>query len=121
MNKNYNSIINICSFAAFMPQKNSSIYACLKAAVLNFTKSSASELAKYNIRVNSITPGVIETDMTRDYIKKNEKKLLRPISSKAFGHGDDIANGVAFLSSNNSKYINGENICITGGKYLTQE
>lgn len=115
------SIINISSFAGIMPQKNSSIYACLKAAIINFTKSSASELAQYGIRVNCITPGVINTNMTKEYIEKNKNNLLKPISLKRFGKMKEVANGIIFLSSEYANYINGENLCITGGKYLTQE
>ena len=115
------SIINISSFAGIMPQKKSSIYACLKAAIINFTKSSASELAQYGIRVNCITPGVINTNMTKEYIEKNKNNLLKPISLNRFGKMKEVANGIIFLSSEYANYINGENLCITGGKYLTQE
>ena len=119
--KEYNSIVNISSFAGIIPQKNASIYACLKAAIIHFTKSSASELIKYGIRVNCITPGVIKTDMTNDYIEKNSNSLLRPISMNRYGSMEEIASIVAFLSSKYADYINGENICVTGGKYLIQE
>jgi len=121
-NKNGNkSIINISSFAGFMPQQNASIYSCLKSAIINFTKSSASELAKYGIRVNCITPGVINTNMTKEYIGKNKNKLLRPIALNRFGNTKEIANAIIFLSSEYAEYITGENLCITGGKYLTQK
>ena len=119
--KEYNSIVNISSFAGIMPQKNASIYACLKAAIIHFTKSSASELIKYGIRVNCITPGVIKTDMTNDYIEKNSNSLLKPISMNRYGSMEEIASIVVFLSSEYANYINGENICVTGGKYLVQE
>jgi len=118
---NDNSIVNISSFAGIMPQKNGSIYACLKAAIINFTKSSASELAGYGIRVNCVTPGVIKTDMTNEYIEKNRNKLLNPISMNRLGDMEEIANVVVFLSSKYADYINGENLCVTGGKYLIQE
>ena len=119
-NEGYNSIINISSFAGTMPQKHASIYACLKAAIINFTKSAASELIDLGIRVNCITPGVIDTDMTNDYIKTNNKKLLNPISMGRFGEMEDVANLVSFLCSRYANYINGENIFITGGKYIVQ-
>ncbi len=117
----YSSIVNISSFAGIMPQKSSSIYSCLKAAVINFTKSSASELVEYGIRVNCITPGVINTNMTNEYIENNKNKLLKPISMNRFGDMEEIANAVVFLSSKYAEYINGENLYVTGGKYITQE
>jgi len=121
-NQNGNkSIINISSFAGLMPQLNASIYACLKAAIITFTKSSASELAKYGIRVNCIIPGVINTNMTKEYIGKNKKKLLKPIALNRFGDMKEIANGIIFLSSEYAEYITGENLCITGGKYISQK
>ena len=115
-----NSIINISSFAGIMSQKDGSIYGCFKAAIIHFTKSAASELSKYNIRVNCITPGVIKTSMTSNYIKNKKEKILEPIALNSLGEGQDIANGVIFLSSNYANYISGENLSITGGKYIVQ-
>lgn len=114
------SIINIGSFAGIMPQNNASLYACFKAAIISFTKSAAAELAKYNIRVNCVTPGVISTAMTDDYIHDNYQNLIQPISLKKIGTTEEVANGVVFLSSDHASYITGENLCITGGKYLIQ-
>ena len=120
MNKVGGSIINIGSFSGIMAQKNASIYGCLKTAIISFTKSAANELAEYNIRVNCVTPGVIRTPMTDEYINVNYQQLVKPISLKKIGTVQEIANGVIFLSSEFSSYITGENLCITGGKYLIQ-
>jgi len=120
MNKNGGSIINISSFAGLMAQKNASLYACFKAAIVSFTKSSAAELAEQNIRVNCVTPGVIRTPMTDDYINENYQRLIQPISLKRIGMAEEVANGVVFFASEYSSYITGENLCITGGKYLIQ-
>ena len=76
MNKN-SSIVNLSSFAAVMPMPEGSIYSAYKASVINFTKSAADELAKFKIRVNTVTPGVINTPMTSNHISKNENALKR--------------------------------------------
>ena len=114
------SIINIGSFAGIMPQKNASLYACLKASIISFTKSAASEFSEYGIRVNCLTPGVVSTGLTENYIQQNYENLIKPLSLKRIGTSEEVANGVIFLSSNHASYITGENLCITGGKYLTQ-
>tara|TARA_Y100000816_G_C26017090_1_gene531976 strand:- start:235 stop:996 length:762 start_codon:yes stop_codon:yes gene_type:complete len=120
--KNSNgSIINISSFAGLMAQKDASLYACFKSAIISFTKSSAAELADFNIRVNCVTPGVIRTDMTSDYIDLNIKNILKPIALNRIGDEEEVVDGIIFLTSKYSKYITGENLCITGGKYLIQE
>jgi len=120
MNKNGGSIINIGSFAGLLAQKHASLYACFKTAIVSFTKSAAAELAEQNIRVNCVTPGVIRTPMTDDYINENYQRLIQPISLKRIGMAEEVANGVVFFASEYSSYITGENLCITGGKYLIQ-
>jgi NAD(P)-dependent dehydrogenase (short-subunit alcohol dehydrogenase family) len=90
------------------------------SAITTFTRSSAAELAVDGIRVNCVIPGVIETDMTRDYVQLNKEELLKPIALKRFGSCEDVAQGVAFLCSSQASYITGTTLEITGGKFLTQ-
>ena len=113
-------IINVGSFAGVMAMKNASLYSCVKSGVANFTKSAASELAKLNIRVNCIIPGVIRTPMTSKYIDENYEELIKPIPLGRIGDVEDIANCVLFLSSELAGYITGACLEITGGKYSTQ-
>lgn len=119
--KKGSSIVNLSSFAAIMPMSEGSIYAAYKAAVINFTKSAADELAQKDIRVNCVTPGVIDTPMTSDNIKKNKSSLLKPISLKSIGTPQQVAGTVKFLCSEDASYITGENIVISGGKYIVQK
>lgn len=120
MNKN-SSIINLSSFAAIMPMAQGSIYSAYKAAVINFTKSCADELAQKKIRVNCVTPGVIETPMTSEHISNNIEKLEKPISMMAIGTPEMVAQPIKFLCSSDAGYITGENLVITGGKYIVQK
>lgn len=122
MNTNtpYNYIINLGSFAGIIPRRQSSLYSCFKSAIINFTKSSASELIEYGIKVNCITPGLIDTPMTHDNIMEHETELLKNISMKRVGRPEEIAKTIYWLTTSDSSYINGANIVISGGKYLTQ-
>ena len=113
-------IINIGSFAGIIPMKNASIYSSFKSAINTFTKSSAAELGQKGIRVNCITPGVIRTPMTSQYIDDNYDKIIKPIALGRVGNCEEVANGVLFLCSDLASYITGAVLEITGGKYATQ-
>ena len=115
------SIVNLSSFASLMPMKHGSIYSSYKSAAITFTKSAAAELSHKGLRVNIVTPGVIETPMTKSYITKNKDKLLEPIPLNRIGKPEDVVGPVLFLCSRHASYITGENIIISGGKYIIQE
>ena len=115
------SIVNLSSFASLMPMENGSIYSSYKSAAITFTKSAAAELSRKGIRANIVTPGVIETPMTKSYISKNKDKLLEPIPLNRIGKPEDVVGPVLFLCSRHASYITGENIIISGGKYIIQE
>ncbi|MCL5018852.1 MAG: SDR family oxidoreductase [Candidatus Pacearchaeota archaeon] len=112
-------ILNASSFAAKMPSINSGIYAASKSAILSLTKSMAAEWAQYGIRVNSYSPGLIYTDMTKKIIDEN-KNLTSSIALSRCGSLEEVANVVLFLCSDASSYITGANIEINGGKFLVQ-
>ena len=113
-------IINIGSFAGILPQRGSSIYASVKSAVHNFTRSSAAELAGKKIRVNCVIPGVIRTSMTSDLIDKNTSEILLAIPLGRVGTPEDVAPSVLFLASDLAQYITGASLEVTGGKYAIQ-
>lgn len=112
------SIINITSVVAHLGNAGQVNYASSKAAVIAMSKSLAREYAKKKIRVNCISPGFIESDMTA-VLKENYKNmLLKTIPMEKMGTGEDIANGVIFLASEISSYITGETLHINGGMYM---
>lgn len=113
-------IINAASFAAQIPSVYHGVYAASKSAIVSLTKSMAAEWAPYNIRVNSYSPGVVKTEMTRSAIEKNENKMLETISLNRFGDIEEIAEAVLFLSSDASSYISGINLDVSGGKFIVQ-
>ncbi|MGV8877576.1 MAG: SDR family NAD(P)-dependent oxidoreductase [Sphingobacteriaceae bacterium] len=112
-------IINISSCVGETGNAFQSVYAATKAGLVALSKSLAQEAAALNtehqIRVLSVSPGFIETDMT-DAIPQAEKdKYLQLIPAKRFGKVDDVAETIAFLLSDKAGYINGTNIHINGG------
>jgi NAD(P)-dependent dehydrogenase (short-subunit alcohol dehydrogenase family) len=110
-------IINIASIAGFVGFDLSSVYCAAKGGIVNMTKELALDLGKHKINVNAVAPGLIETDMTNDLLVDQNIKtaLLSKIPYGRVGQPEDIANAVAFLSSNESEYITGHTIVVDGG------
>lgn len=115
------NIINLSSFASILPSNGYGIYASSKAALTNLTKTMAAEWSNFNVRVNCIIPGVIQTPMTENIIKSKKKQLLIPIALKRIGKPEEVAHVALFLASEYSSYICGATIDVTGGKYIIQD
>ena len=114
------NIINLSSFASILPSNGYGVYASSKSALTNLTKTMAAEWSKYNVRVNCIIPGVIETPMTEKIIKIKKSELLLPIALKRIGKPNEVAHVALFLASEYSSYMCGAIIDVTGGKYIIQ-
>lgn len=112
------SIINISSVIGECGNAGQSIYAAAKSGLLGFSKATAKELASRNIRVNVITPGFIQTDMTEVLTDAQKEEILRSIPMESLGKPEDIASMVAFLASSESRYITGQVIGVNGGMYM---
>lgn len=110
-------IINMASAAGIKAPKYASVYGAAKAAVIHLTKIMANEWARYGINVNSIAPGYIATDMTKDVManEKNAEVVKRMIALRRFGEVDDVAGVALFLSTEASKYVTGVLIPVDGG------
>lgn len=113
MKQKEGSILNIASVSGLRGAPGLTIYSASKAGIIGFTRSLSIEMARFNVNVNAIAPGFIETDMTKDI--KNKEFLLKIIPSGKFGSVEDVANLAAFLVSDEAKYITGEVISIDGG------
>ncbi len=109
------SIIQISSVVAETGNPGQSIYAASKAGIIGFSKSIARELASRNVRVNIITPGFINTDMTESLTEAQKDAILRSTPLGFLGEPKDVAGLVAFLASSQSRYITGQVIGVNGG------
>jgi len=115
LRQRFGSIINMSSVVGIMGNAGQVNYSATKAGVIGMTKSLARELAKKNIRVNAIAPGMIETDMTDVLGEDAKKKISDSIPLKEMGKPEDIANVAYFLGSDESRYITGQVISVDGG------
>lgn len=109
------NIVNVSSVSGIHPLAGQVNYAAAKAGVIGFTKSLAKEVAPYNIRVNAVAPGFIETDMTAELGEKSREKFMKMIPLQRLGTPDEVANTVLFLLSDDSQYITGQTLQIDGG------
>ncbi len=120
MLKNKNGkIINITSVVGHTGNIGQANYSASKAGLVGMSKSLAQEYGKKNILINCVSPGFIKTDMTNKINEEYKKTLEEKISLGRFGHPEDVANVVAFLSSKLSDYITGETIHVNGGMYFS--
>ena len=114
----YGRIINIGSVVGLSGNPGQVNYASSKSALLGFTKSLAREVASRNITVNIISPGFIETDMTKKLTDEQQTSITKSIPLSRLGNSDDVANLAMFLASDKASYITGENINVNGGLYM---
>ncbi|XP_018413634.1 PREDICTED: estradiol 17-beta-dehydrogenase 8 [Nanorana parkeri] len=116
--QNGGSIVNIGSIVGKVGNLGQSNYAAAKAGVEGLTKTAAKELAKFDIRCNTVLPGFVSTPMTDKVPQKVLDKIAGLIPMGRLGQPEDIADVCAFLASNDSRYITGASIEVTGGLYL---
>lgn len=113
--KKYGKIINIIS-RAWLGNIGQSNYSASKGGLVSLTRTLALELARYKINVNGIAPGLIDTDMTKSIPEKVKQKLIELQPTREMGTVKDIADAVAFLASDQAKYIVGQILHVDGGK-----
>lgn len=109
------SIINISSMWGEVGASLEVLYSASKGAIIAFTKSLAKEMGLSNIRVNCVTPGVIETDMLNDLSKETLQELKEETPLNRLGTPKDVANCVYFLSTEQASFITGQIIGVNGG------
>jgi 3-oxoacyl-[acyl-carrier protein] reductase len=112
------SIINLSSIVATNGNLGQSIYSSSKSAIIGFTKSLSKELAPLNIRVNAISPGYIDTDLTKYIEPKIDNKTIASIGMKRKGMPEEVAKVAMFLASDLSSYVTGQIIGVDGGMII---
>jgi 3-oxoacyl-[acyl-carrier protein] reductase len=115
---NYGRIVNVSSLAAFTGgARCATVYAAAKAGVNGFTKGLAKELAPYNITVNSVAPGLIDTPFHTKAETGDYNQFLPSIPMRRVGTPEEVASLIAYLASDDSSYITGTVFHINGGQY----
>ena len=112
-------IINVTSVVGHTGNIGQANYAASKAGIIAMSKSLALEYGKKNITTNNVSPGFIVSDMTAKISDEHTDLMKSRISLNKFGNPEDVANTIAFLSSNLSNYITGETIHVNGGMYFS--
>ena len=112
------SIVNITSVSGVAGMSRQTNYAASKAGIIGFTKSLAKEVAPYNIRVNAVAPGFIETDMISGLKDEYKEELKKKIPLSRLGRVEDVAGAVKFLLSEAANFITGQTIIVDGGLFI---
>jgi 3-oxoacyl-[acyl-carrier protein] reductase len=114
----FGRIVNVSSIAALAPRPNQFAYAAAKAGVISFTKSACDPLAKHNVRINSLAPGAIDTDMIHEISPEMLEHLRSTTPLQRLGTPEEMANIIAFLLSEDASYMTGATIIASGGRVL---
>jgi len=116
--RKFGRIVNIGSINGQAGQYGQVNYAAAKSGIHGFTKALAQEGAAFNVTVNAIAPGYIDTDMVRAVPPEVLEKIISRIPVKRLGRVDDIARGVAFLTADDAEFITGSTMSINGGQHM---
>ncbi|MGZ3273189.1 MAG: acetoacetyl-CoA reductase [Caulobacteraceae bacterium] len=116
--RNFGRIVNIGSINGQGGQYGQVNYAAAKSGIHGFTKALAQEGARYNVTVNALAPGYIDTDMVAAVPADVLQKIVAKIPVGRLGHAEEIARGVAFLCAEDAGFITGSTLSINGGQHM---
>jgi NAD(P)-dependent dehydrogenase (short-subunit alcohol dehydrogenase family) len=118
--RRHGAVVNTASVAGIRSGAGGNAYSASKAAIINLTQTAACDLGGYNVRVNAVCPGLIETGMTRpvfDYAREKgkEDKLGYRCELRRYGKPEEVARAILFLASDEASYITGQALPVDGG------
>jgi len=114
----FGRVVNIGSINGQAGQYGQVNYAAAKSGIHGFTKALAQEGARFNITVNAIAPGYVDTDMVRAVPEDVLQKIIARIPVGRLGHAEDIARGVVFLTADDAEFVTGSTLSINGGQHM---
>ena len=118
MKQRWGSVVNLTSVVGEQGNAGQTVYAMAKAGLIGLTKSLARELGSRNIRVNAVSPGWIETDMTKELPEAAKKSMIEGAALGRAGTPREVAEAIAFLASDRAAFITGEVLRVNGGLYM---
>lgn len=116
--REFGRIINIGSINGQAGQYGQVNYAAAKSGIHGFTKALAQEGARYNITVNAIAPGYVDTDMVAAVPANVLEKIVAKVPVGRLGHADEIARGVMFFAADEATFVTGSTMSINGGQHM---
>ena len=119
MKKRHGRIVNIGSVVGSTGNAGQANYAAAKAGVIGFSKSMAQEVASRGITINVVSPGFIDTDMTKVLTDDQKQAIFTNIPANRLGDPKEVASTVGFLVSDGAAYITGETIHVNGGMFMS--
>jgi 3-oxoacyl-[acyl-carrier protein] reductase len=115
LKQRWGRIVNISSISGIVGNPGQVNYCAAKAGIIGITRTVSKEVASRKITVNAVAPGFIETDMTQKIPEKIREEFNKRIPAGFFGSPRDVADAVAFLASDEARYITGQVLCVDGG------
>jgi 3-oxoacyl-[acyl-carrier protein] reductase len=115
LRQRWGRVISISSIVGIIGNAGQANYASAKAGIIGFTKTIAKEVASRNITVNAVAPGFIDTAMTQQLSEEKRQEMAAKIPAGVLGTPRDVAEAVAFLASEEAKYITGHVLTVDGG------
>lgn len=113
---NFGRIVNIASIFSKISKEKRSVYSATKFGIHGLTVGVSNDLARHNILVNTVSPGFVLTDLTRQNLSESEMQMLaEQVPAKRLAQTSDISNVVVFLLSDLNQYLTGQNIVVDGG------
>ena len=116
--RRFGRIVNIASIAGLRARPMSIAYAASKAGLIGLTKSTAEALAKHNIRVNAIAPGLIDTEILAGVSQERLDAIVDSTPLGRIGRSEDVADAALFLLSDQSSYMTGQTLVVCGGRVM---